>query len=328
MNKTDRIFVAGHRGLVGSSILRRLVKEGYSSLITATSSELDLRDQTKVHAFFKEKKIDYVFLAAAKVGGIHANKTLPADFLYDNLMITTNILHASANYDVKKVLNLGSSCIYPREAPQPMSEECLLTGKLEPTNEGYAIAKIAGLKLCQFYQQQYGKNFVSVMPTNLYGIHDNFHPLQCHVLPGLLRRFHDAKLASASEVVVWGTGKPFREFLYADDLTDALMLVMEEYDSPEILNIGYGSDIPIAEMAEIVKKVTGFQGRIVFDTSKPDGSPRKLINSSRIFEMGWKPQTTLLSGLEKTYQWALQNGTFESPPTGSKHNNASSHITP
>lgn len=303
MNKESRIFVAGHAGLVGSAIVRRLRAAGHETIVTRTRAELDLLNQSAVHRFFREERIHVVFVAAARVGGIHANATRQADFLYENLVIATNVLHAAAENAVEKLLFLGSSCIYPRHAEQPIREESLLTGPLEPTNEGYAIAKIAGLKLCEYYQKQYGKRFVSAMPTNLYGPGDNFDPLGSHVIPALLRRFHEAKVAGAQEIVVWGTGTPRREFLYAEDLADALYVLMEQYEAPETINVGTGEDVTIAELAELVKRTVGFEGRIVFDPSKPDGTPRKLLDVSRISRLGWRPAWSLAAGLRETYRW-------------------------
>jgi GDP-L-fucose synthase len=303
MNRTSRIFVAGHRGLVGSAIVRKLRAAGHEQIVTRSRAELDLLDQAAVHSFFREQKIDHVFLAAARVGGIHANATRQADFLYENLVIATNVIHASAESEVEKLLFLGSSCIYPKLAPQPIREDSLLTGPLEATNEGYAIAKIAGLKLCEYYQKQYGKRFVSAMPTNLYGPGDNFDPLGSHVIPGLLRRFHEAKLARAEEIAVWGSGTPRREFLYVDDLAEALYVVMERYESPETINVGTGEDVTIAELAALVKEIVGFEGKIVFDSSKPDGTPRKLLDVSRIAGLGWRPAWSLTDGLRETYRW-------------------------
>lgn len=302
MNKSSRIYVAGHRGLVGSAILRKLESEGYTNLVARTSKELDLKRQADVEAFFKKEKPEYVFLAAAKVGGILANNTYPADFIYDNIMIQTNIIHASYQNKVRKLLFLGSSCIYPKHAPQPMREEYLLTGVLEPTNEPYAIAKIAGIKMCQSYNRQYATNFISVMPTNLYGPFDNFDLETSHVLPALIRKFHEAKTAM-QPVVLWGTGRPRREFLYIDDLADACVFVMKRYDGSEIVNIGVGEDISIAELATLVKEVAGYEGDIIYDTSKPDGTPRKLLDVSRLRSLGWKATTGLREGIAKTYEW-------------------------
>jgi GDP-L-fucose synthase len=272
---------------------------------------MNLINQGEVDRFFKEEQIDTVYLAAAKVGGIQANNLYQADFLYENLAIASNVIRASAQYGVSKLLFLGSSCIYPKMAAQPIREDSLLTGSLEPTNEGYAIAKIAGLKLCEMYRRQYGKNFISAMPTNLYGPGDNFHPENSHVIPGMMRRFHEAKLNNAPEVVVWGSGNPKREFLHVDDLADALVLLMEKYESLTTINVGTGEDCSIRELAEIMKEVVGYTGKIVFDTSKPDGTPRKVLDVSRIQALGWKHSHSLRQGLEKTYRWALENGSFE-----------------
>lgn len=308
MEKNSRIFVAGHRGLVGSAIVRNLKGRGYNNLVLKTRSEVDLCNQSAVHTFFKNEPIDYVFLSAAKVGGIHANNIFPADFLYENLMIECNIIRAAAEANVKKLLFLGSSCIYPKDCPQPIKEEYLLTGKLEPTNEAYAIAKIAGLMLCEKYYLQYSKKFISAMPTNLYGIYDNFHPEYSHVLPALLRRFHEAKVNNKSEVTIWGSGKPKREFLFSDDLAEGLVFLMENYDNPKTINIGTGEDLTILQLAEEIKNVVGYQGKTVFDTSRPDGTPRKLLDVSRIQELGWKAKTPLRSGIAKAYAWATESG--------------------
>jgi len=302
MNLEDKIYIAGHKGLVGSAIVRALKKSGFTNLIYKTSKELDLRNQADVAAFFNEERPQFVFLAAAKVGGIMANNTYRADFLYDNLMIVSNIVHAAYAVKVKKLLFLGSSCIYPKMAPQPIKEEYLLTGALEHTNEPYAIAKIAGIKLCESYREQYGANYISVMPTNLYGINDNYHPQNSHVLPALLRRFYEAKIAGAKEVTIWGTGNPKREFLYADDLADACLFLMNTYDEKEIVNIGCGDDISIKELAAAIKEVTAFDGDLVFDVSKPDGTPRKLLDVSKIHSLGWHHKTSLKEGLKLAYQ--------------------------
>lgn len=297
--------------MVGSAIARELSRQGYSNLILADRSELDLLSQAAVDSFFRDQRIEGVFLAAAKVGGIIANSTYPADFLYDNMMIAANVIHAAANYNVEKLLFLGSSCIYPRMAPQPITEDSLLTGSLENTNEAYAIAKIAGLKLCEFYKKQYGKNFISAMPTNLYGPRDNYHPTNSHVIPGLLRRFHEAKLANLDTVQVWGTGQVKREFLYVDDLAEALVLLMEKYDDPTLVNVGTGVDVTIAELAQTIKEVVGFKGDIQFDRSRPDGTPRKLLNVEKIHRLtGWKYKHNLKQGLEKAYAWAVDNKQF------------------
>lgn len=301
MKKEDKIYIAGHNGMVGSSIVRKLEQEGFSNLITRSSKELNLINQADVLAFFEENKPDYVFLAAAKVGGIQANNTYKGDFLYDNLMIQTNVIHAAHTHQVKKLLFLGSSCIYPKFAEQPISEDSLLTGTLEPTNEPYAIAKIAGIKLCDAYRDQYGANFISAMPTNLYGPNDNYDLSNSHVLPAMIRKFHEAKNNGGKEVVVWGTGKPMREFLYVDDLAEACYFLMEQYNEPGAINVGTGSDITIADLAHLVKKIVGFEGEIVFDTSKPDGTPKKQLDVSRINQLGWKATTELEAGIRKAY---------------------------
>lgn len=293
--------MAGHRGMVGSAIYRKLQKEGYSNIITKTSSELDLRNQQAVADFFASEKPDYVFLAAAKVGGIVANNTYRADFLYENLAIQNNVIHQSYLNGVKKLMFLGSSCIYPKMAPQPLKEEYLLTGLLEPTNEPYAIAKIAGIKMCDAYRDQYGCNFISVMPTNLYGLNDNYHPENSHVLPALIRKFDEAKSNGSKEVVIWGTGLPMREFLYADDLADACYYLMENYSEPNLINIGTGEDLTIKDLALAVKKTVGFEGELVFDTSKPDGTPRKLMDVSKLHNLGWKHRIELEEGLKLAY---------------------------
>ena len=302
MKKTDKIYVAGHNGMVGSAIVRALQKQGFENLVYRTSKELDLRNQEAVDQFFSEEKPHYVFLAAAKVGGIVANNTYRAEFLYDNLMIVSNIVHSAHAHGVTKQLFLGSSCIYPKMAPQPIKEEYLLTGPLEYTNEPYAIAKIAGIKLCESYRDQYGADFISVMPTNLYGINDNYHPENSHVLPALIRRFHEAKMNGLKEVMIWGSGTPKREFLYADDLADACLFLMEEYSGKEIVNIGCGEDLSIRELAELVKEVTGYAGNLVFDTSKPDGTSRKLLDVSKINALGWRYKTSLREGMNMAYQ--------------------------
>jgi GDP-L-fucose synthase len=315
MKPTTKIFVAGHRGMVGSAIIRHLQQKGFENIIIRSRSELDLCDQKAVQKFFKEVKPEEVYLAAAKVGGVHANSTYPAEFIYENLMIQTNVIHQAFLSGVKKLLFLGSSCIYPREVPQPMSEEALLTGKLEPTNEPYAIAKITGIKLCESYNRQYckshGLDYRSVMPTNLYGIGDNYHPENSHVIPALIRKFHEAKLNNASEVIIWGTGTPKREFLYVDDMAEASVFVMglerafyRQHISPmqSHINVGYGSDITIEELARTVMQVTGFSGKIIFDASKPDGSPRKLMNSKKLNILGWQPRIDLVSGLKLAYE--------------------------
>jgi GDP-L-fucose synthase len=307
MDTQAKIFVAGHNGLVGSAILRTLQSRGYTNVVTRSSKELDLRQQAAVEDFFATEQPEYVFLAAAKVGGIQANNVYRGEFLYDNLMIEANVIHSAYRHQVQKLLFLGSSCIYPKLAPQPMREDALLSGFLEPTNEPYAIAKIAGLKLCENYCRQYGVNFISAMPTNLYGINDNFDLANSHVLPALMRKFHDAKATGASTVTVWGTGEPLREFLYVDDLADALLFLMENYDQPEFINVGTGEEISIKELALTIQAVVGFEGELVFDTSKPDGTPRKLMDVSRLKDLGWHAQTGLKTGIEQTYAWYLEH---------------------
>ncbi|GAB3765241.1 GDP-L-fucose synthase [Spirosoma pomorum] len=307
MEKQARIYIAGHRGMVGSAIVRKLQADGYTNLIMRTSSELDLRNQEAVADFFEEEKPEYVFLAAAKVGGILANNIYRAEFLYDNLVIEANIIQSSYKAGVKKLLFLGSSCIYPKMAPQPLKEDYLLTGLLESTNEPYAIAKIAGIKLCEAYRSQYGCNYISAMPTNLYGPNDNYDLQGSHVLPALIRKFHEAKINNQPSVEVWGTGSPRREFLHADDLADACVFLMNGYNDELFVNVGTGEDVTIRELAEAVKDVVGFEGELRWDTSKPDGTPRKLMDVSRIHELGWKHKTELREGLEKTYQDFLAN---------------------
>ncbi|MCB9070715.1 MAG: GDP-L-fucose synthase [Calditrichae bacterium] len=305
MKTTSKIYIAGHRGLVGSAIARRLASNGFNNLVLKRSAELDLRNQAAVAAFFEKEQPEYVFLAAAKVGGILANNDYPADFIYDNLMIQSNIIHHSYRNGVKKLLFLGSSCIYPKFAPQPMKEEHLLDGKLEPTNEPYAIAKIAGIKTCQSYNRQYGTQFISVMPTNLYGPNDNFDLQSSHVLPALIRKFHEAKLAGKPAVEIWGTGSPKREFLHADDLADACVYLMQHYSDNDIVNIGVGEDIAIKDLALLIKDIVGFSGELTFDTSKPDGTPRKLLDVSKLNGLGWKAGISLRDGITQTYQWYL-----------------------
>lgn len=301
MEKGAKIYIAGHRGMVGGAITRHLKAAGYTNLITRTSTELDLRDQTAVHSFFKKENPEYVFLAAAKVGGIIANNTYRADFLYDNLIMECNIIHAAYQQNVRKLMFLGSSCIYPKMAQQPLKESYLLTGPLEHTNEPYAIAKIAGIKLCETYRDQYGCDFISVMPTNLYGIGDNYHPQNSHVLPALIRRFHEAKVAGSPSVTIWGTGTPKREFLYADDLADACIFLMENYAEKELINVGTGKDLPINELAELIKEVVGFEGAINYDTSKPDGTPRKLMDVTKLHQLGWTHRVELREGIVRAY---------------------------
>jgi len=310
MDKDSRIYVAGHRGLVGSAILRRLKAEGYRNLVTRTHKELDLTDQAAVRRFFAEERPEYVFLAAARVGGILANSTYPADFIRDNLLIQTHVIDAAYRYDVMKLLFLGSSCIYPKYAPQPMKEEYLLTGPLEPTNEAYAVAKIAGMKMVEFYRRQYGFNAISLMPTNLYGPEDNFDLRDSHVLPALIRKFHEAKEGGESKVVIWGTGSPMREFLHVDDLADAALFLMHHYEGELFINVGVGEDISIRGLAELIRDVIGYEGEIVFDTSKPDGTPRKLLDVSRLFALGWRPRIGLREGISMTYQWYVEHKTM------------------
>ena len=305
MKINSRIYVAGHRGLVGSAIYRLLKKRGFENLITRTHSELELMDAVAVQNFFEETKPEFVFLAAAKVGGIHANSTYPADFMRENLVVQTNVIHESWRNGVEKLMFLGSSCIYPKLCPQPISEESLLTGELEPTNEAYALAKIAGIKTCQSYNQQYGTNFISAMPTNLYGINDNFHPENSHVLPALIRRFHEAKLADSESISIWGTGNPRREFLHSDDLADAVLFLMENYNDSEIVNVGCGEDQTIRALAETICEVVGYSGSLAFDSTRPDGTPQKVLDISKIRALGWTPEIPLKKGLEQVYQWYL-----------------------
>ena len=307
MHHDARIFVAGHRGLVGSAIVRRLQALGYDNLLLAGRDQVDLQDRDSVEAFFLANKPEIVFLAAAKVGGIHANNSYPAQFLFDNLQIQNNVIDAAYRHGASKLTFLGSSCIYPRLAPQPIKEESLLTGPLEPTNEWYAIAKIAGIKMCQAYRREYGFNAISLMPTNLYGPGDNFDLANSHVLPALMRKFHEAKLAGDKQVVMWSSGTPRREFLHVDDLADACVFLTETYESEDIVNIGVGQDISIRELAELVREITGYQGEIVNDTSKPDGTPRKLLDVSRLHALGWRASMPLRKGIEQTYQWFLSH---------------------
>lgn len=311
MEKNSKIYVAGHRGLVGSAVVRNLQENGYTNIITSTRKELDLLNCQKVAEFFSLEKPEYVFLAAAKVGGIQANNIFPADFIFQNLQVQNNVIHNAYLNGTKKLLFLGSSCIYPRDCPQPIKEEYLLTGPLEKTNEAYAIAKIAGIKMCEYYNKQYGTRFISVMPTNLYGINDNFDLETSHVLPALLRKFHDAKTANAKEVIIWGTGSPMREFLFVDDLAEACVFLMNGYSDSEIVNIGTGEDITIKDLALLIKEVVGFEGKITNDTTKPDGTPRKLLDVSKLHKLGWKHKTALRDGLEVTYKWFLKNKSAE-----------------
>ena len=307
MNKESKIFVAGHRGMVGSSIVRRLQAEGFTQILTRNRSDLDLLDRLAVRRFFEMERPEIVFDAAARVGGIIANSEKPVEFLIENLTIQNNVIQAAADFGAAKLLFLGSSCIYPKLAPQPISEDSLLTGPLEPTNDAYALAKIAGIKLCQAYAKQYGKNFISAMPTNLYGPNDNFDLRTSHVLPALIRKVHEAKASGARSVSVWGTGTPRREFLHVDDLADACLFLLKNYDSPEIVNIGCGEDVSIRELAETVRETLGFDGDLVFDTSKPDGTPRKLLNIEKIRSLGWTPRIPLREGILDAYAWFLQS---------------------
>ena len=302
MEKNAKIYVAGLYGMVGSAIKRVLQEKGYTNIIGHSSGELNLIRQSDVEKFFKTERPDYVFISAAKVGGIYANNTYPADFIYNNLQIQNNLIHSSYVYRVKKLLFLGSSCIYPKFAEQPIKEDYLLSGKLEPTNEAYAIAKIAGVKMCEFYNSQYHTNFISAMPTNLYGIGDNYNAMNAHVIPALIRRIHEAKKSNAKEVVIWGTGKPLREFLFVDDLADACVFLMHEYLSNQTINVGSGNEVSILELANLIKKAVGYSGELVFDSSKPDGTPRKLLDTSRIHGLGWKPKTDLEAGLKVAYE--------------------------
>ena len=314
MNPNSKIYVAGHRGMVGSAILRALEKKGFTNLVYATSSELDLKDTVQVNRFFEKEKPEYVFVAAAKVGGIYANDTYPADFLYDNLMIQNNVIHAAFVNKVEKLLFLGSSCIYPKLAPQPIREDSLLSGYLEPTNEAYAIAKIAGIKLCQAYHKQHGSRFISAMPTNMYGYGDNYHPQNSHVLPALLRRFHEAKIENKPEVAIWGSGKPLREFMFSDDLAEACVFLMETYEDPQLINVGTGEEVSILELAKTIAEIVGYKGKITFDATKPDGTPRKLMDSSRLHALGYKHKVSLREGIERTYEeFKVQSSEFKVP---------------
>ena len=303
MKSNSRIYVAGHRGLVGSAIIRSLKQRGFENLITRTHAELELMDAVAVKDFFEQAKPEYVFLAAAKVGGIHANSTYPADFIRENLIVQTNVIHESWRQGVVKLLFLGSSCIYPKLCPQPIKEEYLLSGELEKTNDAYALAKIAGIKTCQSYNQQHGTHFISAMPTNLYGVNDNFHPENSHVLPALIRRFHEAKLANVESISIWGTGTSRREFLHSSDLADAVLFLMENYDDSEIVNVGYGKDQTIKELAEMIQEVVGYTGHLKFDSTRPDGTPQKILDISKINSLGWKPTISLREGLKQVYQW-------------------------
>ena len=307
MDKTEKIFVAGHRGLVGSAIVRKLTADGFTNLITKDRKELDLSNEGAVAAFFEREQPDVVVLAAAKVGGIKANNDYPVEFLLENLKLQNNVISYAHKHDVRKLLFLGSSCIYPKHAPQPIPETALLTGALEPTNDAYAIAKIAGIKLCQAYASEYGENYISAMPTNLYGPHDNFDLTSSHVLPALMRKAHEAKTNGAREIVVWGTGTPRREFLHVDDMADACVFLLNKYDSPEIVNVGCGADVSIRELVDVVCEVVGFEGEVTFDSSKPDGTPRKLLDVSKLNSLGWKPKMELRDGIAQTYEWFLEH---------------------
>jgi len=306
-DKTAKVYVAGHRGMVGSAIVRALKAAGFDNIVTRTSAELDLRNQAEVNAFFADERPDYVFLAAARVGGILANDTYPADFIYDNLVIETNVIHAAYMQQIRKLLFLGSTCIYPKLAPQPLKEEYLLTGPLEPTNEWYAVAKIAGIKLCQAYRKQHGCDFISAMPTNLYGPGDNYDLEKSHVIPAMLRKMHEAKVAGAPSVTLWGTGTPLREFLHVDDLADALLFLMQNYTDHSHVNVGVGHDLTIRELAETVRSVVGFEGELVFDTDKPDGTPRKLVDSGLINGLGWQAKIPLEEGLAAAFAWFAEH---------------------
>ncbi|MFN4896364.1 MAG: GDP-L-fucose synthase family protein [Pseudomonadota bacterium] len=308
MDKNASIYIAGHRGLVGSNLTRLLQERGYTRILAPSHSELELLDQQAVTRFFETERPEYAIICAAKVGGILFNNQYQADFLYENVVLAANVIHAAHIAGVKKLLFLGSSCIYPRQATQPIREESLLSGPLEPTNEGYALAKIVGLKLCEKYRQQYGRNFISAMPTNLYGPGDNFHPDHSHVIPGMMRRFHEAKVSNSKQVAIWGSGSPMREFLFITDLAEALFMLMECYNDAGTINVGTGADVSISELAALMKEITGFGGDIVYDRSKPDGMMRKVLDTSRINSLGWKPRVSLREGLEKTYAWALDSG--------------------
>ena len=316
MDKKSRIFIAGHRGLVGSAIYRKLRSEGYGTIITRSRGNLDLERQCEVESFFEAERPEYVFLAAAKVGGIHANNTYPANFIYENMMIESNIVHSAWKSGTKKLLFLGSSCIYPRDCPQPIKEEYLLSGPLEPSNEAYAVAKIAGIKMCQAYNRQYGADFISVMPTNLYGPHDNFDPNTSHVLPALIRKIHEAKMKYSPTVTIWGTGRPMREFLHVDDLANACLFLMKNYSSSEIINVGVGEDLSIGQLARRIADIVGFAGDILFDPTKLDGTPRKLLDVSKLYRLGWRPGIGLEKGIKETYNYFLQNVWEEKPMDG------------
>lgn len=303
METDSKIYVAGHKGLVGSAIVRNLKEKGYKNIISRSHSELDLSNQAEVIKFFEKERLDYVFLAAAHVGGINANNTCPADFIYENLIIECNVIKAAHDFKVKKLMFLGSSCIYPKLCPQPIKEEYLLSGYLEPTNEGYALAKISGLKMCQFYKKQYGDNFISCMPTNLYGPNDNFNLTTSHVMPALIKKFHEAKMKNEPFVEIWGTGKPLREFLYVDDMADGCVFLMENYNGEEHVNIGTGKEVTIKKLAEMIKEAVGFKGELRFNSEKPDGTPRKLLDVSKLEELGWKYKWELDKGISETYKW-------------------------
>ncbi len=307
MNKTDKIFVAGHKGLVGSALVRELTNKGYTNILTVNKNIVDLRDQKAVNKWFADNTPDYVFLAAAKVGGIQANNVYPAEFIHDNLSIQNNVIQACHDIKVKKLMFLGSVCIYPKYAPVPVKEEYLLTGELEPTNKPYAISKISGIIQCQSYNRQYNDKFISVMPCNLYGINDNFHPTNSHVIPGLIRRFHEAKIQNSPTVTCWGTGSPLREFLYVDDMADACIFLMNNYNSDDIINIGFGEDFTIKKISETISDIVGYQGKIIWDTSKPDGTSKRLLNCDKLFNMGWRPKISLKDGLEKSYNWFISH---------------------
>ncbi len=307
MNLNDKIFVAGHRGLAGSAIVRRLEQDGFTNVLQRTRAQVDLANESAVEGFFAEAKPDVVVFAAARVGGIKANNDYPVEFLLENLRLQNNVISAAHRHGVRKLLFLGSSCIYPKLAPQPIPESALLTGPLEPTNDAYAIAKIAGIKLCQAYAAEYGENYISAMPTNLYGPNDNFDLASSHVLAALLRKAHEAKTSGARQIVVWGSGQPRREFLHVDDLADACVFLLRNYDSPEIVNVGWGEDISIRELVEMISEVVGFEGEIVFDASKPDGTPRKLLDVSKLNALGWRPRISLRDGIARTYEWFRQN---------------------
>ncbi|MDD4996937.1 MAG: GDP-L-fucose synthase [Syntrophales bacterium] len=306
MNKEDKIYIAGHSGLVGTAVHRILLRKGYSNIVTRTHEELDLIRQSDVERFFRNERPAYVILTAARVGGIHANSTCPAQFIFENLAIQNNIIHSSYLFGAKKLLFLGSACSYPRECPQPIREECLLTGPLEPTNEPYAVAKIAGIEMCRAYNRQYGTRFICAVPTNAYGPHDNFDPEDSHVIPALLRKFHLAERTGSAEIAVWGTGSALREFIYVDDLADAILFLMDSYEGTDIINIGTDREVSIRELAYIVKSIVGFKGGIGFDGSKPDGAPRKTLDKSRLFGLGWRPGFSLEEGIERTYRWYLE----------------------